>query len=129
MKKTIIVFDGYCILCSNFVSFITKLDKDDEFRFTTFESKFISNNYPKISLLDTVFVIDSSENILTKSKAVIFCLKKIKKLYLISILLRIFPLIFLDFVYGLVSRHRYKLFGKKNECSYPNKILKSKILS
>ena len=129
MKKTIIVFDGYCILCSNFVSFITKLDNDDEFRFTTFESKFISNNYPKISLLDTVFVIDSSENILTKSKAVIFCLKKIKKLYLISILLRIFPVIFLDFVYGLVSRHRYKLFGKKNECSYPNKILKSKILS
>ena len=129
MKKTIIVFDGYCILCSNFVSFITKLDKDDEFRFTTFESKFISNNYPKISLLDTVFVIDSSENILTKSKAVIFCLKKIKKLYIISILLRIFPVIFLDFVYGLVSRYRYKLFGKKLECSYPNKILKSKILS
>ena len=129
MKKTIIVFDGYCILCSNFVSFITKLDKDDEFRFTTFESKFISNNYPKISLLDTVFVIDSSENILTKSKAVIFCLKKIKKLYIISILLRIFPVIFLDFVYGLVSRYRYKLFGKKIECSYPNKILKSKILS
>ena len=129
MKKTIIVFDGYCILCSNFVSFITKLDKDDEFRFTTFESKFISNNYPKISLLDTVFVIDSSENILTKSKAVIFCLKKLKKLYIISILLRIFPVIFLDFVYGLVSRYRYKLFGKKLECSYPNKILKSKILS
>ena len=49
MKKTIIVFDGYCILCSNFVSFITKLDNDDEFRFTTFESEFISNNYPKIS--------------------------------------------------------------------------------
>ena len=129
MKKTIIVFDGYCILCSNFVSFITKLDKDDEFRFTTFESKFISNNYPKISLQDTVFVIDPSENILTKSKAVIFCLKKIKKLYIISILLRIFPVIFLDFVYGLVSRYRYKLFGKKIECSYPNKILKSKILS
>lgn len=129
MKKTIIVFDGYCILCSNFVSFITKLDKDDEFRFTTFESKFISNNYPKISLQDTVFVIDPSENILTKSKAVIFCLKKIKKLYIISILLRIFPVIFLDFVYGLVSRYRYKLFGKKLECSYPNKILKSKILS
>ena len=129
MKKTIIVFDGYCILCSNFVSFITKLDKDDEFRFTTFESKFISNNYPKISLQDTVFVIDPSENILTKSKAVIFCLKKIKKLYMISILLRIFPVIFLDFVYGLVSRYRYKLFGKKIECSYPNKILKSKILS
>ena len=129
MKKTIIVFDGYCILCSNFVSFITKLDKDDEFRFTTFESKFISNNYPKISLQDTVFVIDPNENILTKSKAVIFCLKKIKKLYIISILLRIFPVIFLDFVYGLVSRYRYKLFGKKLECSYPNKILKSKILS
>ena len=129
MKKTIIVFDGYCILCSNFVSFITKLDKDDEFRFTTFESKFISNNYPKISLQDTVFVIDPNENILTKSKAVIFCLKKIKKLYIISILLRIFPVIFLDFVYGLVSRYRYKLFGKKIECSYPNKILKSKILS
>ena len=129
MKKTIIVFDGYCILCSNFVSFLTKLDKDDEFRFTTFESNFISNNYPKISLLDTVFVICPSKNILTKSKAVIFCLKKIKKLYIISILLRIFPVIFLDFVYGLVSRYRYKLFGKKLECSYPNKILKSKILS
>ncbi len=129
MKKTIIVFDGYCILCSNFVSFLTKLDKDDEFRFTTFESNFISNNYPKISLLDTVFVIAPSKNILTKSKAVIFCLKKIKKLYIISILLRIFPVIFLDFVYGLVSRNRYKLFGKKLECSYPNKILKSKILS
>ena len=129
MKKTIIVFDGYCILCSNFVSFITKLDKDDEFRFTTFESDFISNYYPKISLLDTVFVIDPSKNILTKSKAVIFCLKKIKKLYIISVLFKIFPHIFLDFLYDLVATYRYKFFGKKLKCSYPNKILKSKILS
>ena len=35
----------------------------------------------------------------------------------------------LDFLYDLVARYRYKFFGKKLKCSYPNKILKSKILS
>ena len=41
----IIVFDGYCVLCDNFVKWIAKKDKYNKIHFTTFESDYINKNY------------------------------------------------------------------------------------
>jgi predicted DCC family thiol-disulfide oxidoreductase YuxK len=107
----IIVFDGYCILCDNFVKWIAKKDKDYKIHFTTFESNYINNNLFK------------------KSEAVILCLKTIKCSKILISVFEIIPKTILDIGYSLVAYFRYKIFGKKKICSLPNTIISERILS
>ena len=125
----IIVFDGYCILCDNFVKWIAKKDKDYKIHFTTFDSIYINKNYSEIKLKNSVVVIDSKKNLYQKSEAVIICLKTIDYNKTLVSALEITPKTILDIGYSLVAFFRYKIFGKKKICSLPNTIISERILS
>ena len=125
----IIVFDGYCILCDNFVKWIAKKDKDYKIHFTTFDSIYINKNYSEIKLKNSVVVIDSKKNLYQKSEAVIICLKTIDYNKTLVSALEITPKTILDIGYSLVAFFRYKIFGKKKICSLPNTIVSERILS
>lgn len=125
----IIVFDGYCILCDNFVKWIAKKDKDYKIHFTTFDSIYINKNYSEIKLKNSVVVIDSKKNLYQKSGAVILCLKTIDYNKTLVSALEITPKTILDIGYSLVAFFRYKIFGKKKICSLPNTIISERILS
>lgn len=125
----IIVFDGYCILCDNFVKWIAKKDKYYKIHFTTFDSIYINKNYSEIKLKNSVVVIDSKKNLYQKSEAVIICLKTIDYNKTLVSALEITPKTILDIGYSLVAFFRYKIFGKKKICSLPNTIVSERILS
>ena len=125
----IIVFDGYCVLCDNFVKWIAKKDKNHKIHFTTFESDYINKNYSEIKLKNTVVVINSKKNFFKKSEAVILCLKTIDYNKTLISVLEIIPKAILDTGYSLVAFSRYKIFGKKKKCSLPNSIVSKRILS
>ena len=125
----IIVFDGYCVLCDNFVKWIAKKDKYNKIHFTTFESDYINKNYSEIKLKNSVVVINSKKIFFKKSEAVILCLKTIDYNKTLKAILEIIPKTILDIGYSLVAFFRYKIFGKKKICSLPNTIISEKILS
>ena len=125
----IIVFDGYCVLCDNFVKWISKKDKYNKIHFTTFESDYINKNYSEIKLKNSVVVINSKKIFFKKSEAVILCLKTIDYNKTLIAILEIIPKTILDIGYSLVAFLRYKIFGKKKICSLPNTIISEKILS
>ena len=125
----VIVFDGYCVLCDNFVKWIAKKDKDHKIHFTTFESDYINKNYSEIKLKNSVVVINSKKIFFKKSEAVILCLKTIDYNKTLIAILEIIPKTILDIGYSLVAFLRYKIFGKKKICSLPNTIISEKILS
>ena len=124
----IIVFDGYCLLCDNFVKWIAKKDKDYKIRFTTFESDYIIKNYSEIKLKNSVVVIDSNNKFFRKSGAVILCLKIIDYNKSLMSIFEIIPRPILDILYSLVAVSRYKIFGKKKNCSLPSNIISERIL-
>ncbi|MAV00767.1 MAG: hypothetical protein CMC37_04240 [Flavobacteriaceae bacterium] len=128
MKKIIVVFDGFCILCNRYVLLISERDLNNKFYFTTFQSRFIKDNYPKIKLANTVFVITEENEILTKSEAIIYCLSNIRFNKLCLKLIRYVPFVILDFIYNIIAIYRYKTFGKYNKCTIPKNISKIKIL-
>ena len=76
MKRNIVVFDGYCIMCSKYVLWLTKRNKTKNIYFTHFESKYIKENLPEIKLGNTVFVINENKQILVRSKAVKHCINQ-----------------------------------------------------
>ena len=128
MKKIIIVFDGYCILCSDCVLWIYKKNKLKNIFYTHFESDFIKNNYPNLKLENTVYLVDENENFLKMSKAIKYCTNFIEMNFILKFFIKITPAFILDIIYRLISRYRYVIFGKKNVCSYPRELHQNQML-
>ena len=126
--KKIILFDGICTLCNNFIVFIAKNDKKDIFRFLPLQNKninrFINTKNINIKDLKSIVLIEN-KNPKYKSNAAIEILININKIFLLCKVFYIIPRIIRDMIYNLIAKNRYKIFGRVEYCS----ILKSKVNS
>ena len=128
MKKTVIVFDGYCVLCNNYVAWLAKKDTHKSIWFTTFNSNFIKVNYPALELDNTLYVLTEEGDILKKSRAIKHVLNKLPLNFLFRLIVHLIPLFVSNFFYSLVASKRYKIFGKYESCQMPSSLLKERIL-
>ena len=128
LKHEIIIYDGVCVLCNFFIRWILKKDQDFNFKVTNLQSNFTKTNYIEVTKVDSVAVILKDGGILQKSKAVAYILKKIKRLLLIRLLLIVFPSFLSNFIYDLIAKSRYLLFGKYSSCPVLVGNLKSRII-
>ena len=128
LKHEIIIYDGVCVLCNFFIRWILKKDQNFNFKVTNLQSNFTKTNYIEVTKVDSVAVILKDGGILQKSKAVAYILKKIKRLLLIRLLLIVFPSFLSNFIYDLIAKSRYLLFGKYSYCPVLVGDLKSRII-
>lgn len=128
LKHEIIIYDGVCVLCNFFIRWILKKDQNFNFKVTNLQSNFTKTNYIEVTKVDSVAVILKDGGILQKSKAVAYILKKIKRLLLIRLLLIVFPSFLSNFIYDLIAKSRYLLFGKYSSCPVLVGDLKSRII-
>ena len=128
MKKIIVVFDGFCVLCNKYVTWTSERNPSKNIFFTNFQSTFIKTNHPEITLDDTIFVITQENKILKKSAAIKYCIKHLNINPVIKFILLFSPNFLLDIFYRIIANNRYKLFGKLDVCSIPNDISKKNIL-
>ena len=128
LKHEIIIYDGVCVLCNFFIRWILKKDQNFNFKVTNLQSNFTKTNYIEVTKVDSVAVILKDGGILQKSKAVAYILKKIKRLLLIRLLLIVFPSFLSNFIYDLIAKSRYLLFGKYSSCPLLVGDLKSRII-
>ena len=128
MEKVIVVFDGFCVLCNYYVSWVSKRNPNKNIFFTNFESNYIKRNYPKLKLGDTIFIIKKDNKILQRSEAIKYCFKYIRLNYFLKTLIRFSPNFLLDIFYRIIAANRYTLFGKNETCLVPDNILKENIL-
>lgn len=116
----IIIFDGVCNMCNSFVNFIVKND-DKKFVFTSIESSAGKNILSSLGYdpdkIDTFIVISFLNNrIYEKSDAAIMVSKKLNFPYNLISYIRFLPKSVRDFMYNLISKNRYFLFGQKEKC-------------
>ena len=128
MEKVIVVFDGFCVLCNNYVRWVSKRNPSKNIYFTNFDSNYIKNNYPKLKLGDTIFIITEDNKLLHRSEAIKYSFKYIRLNYFLKTLIRISPNFLLDIFYRLIASNRYFLFGKLEVCSTPNDVNQENIL-
>lgn len=74
------------------------------------------------------FILIVGDKFYTKSTAALMVSKELN-----SILKTLFPFIvlpafFRDFVYDIIAKNRYKLFGRKDSCRIPTEAEKAKFL-
>jgi predicted DCC family thiol-disulfide oxidoreductase YuxK len=127
----VILFDGVCNLCNGFVQFVLKRDKNKTFQFASLQSKYGTDlslhfNLPTVNF-DTVVLYDG-EKILTKSDAILKITSSLKGIWKATVVFMIVPRFIRNWVYRLVAKNRYKIFGKKDKCMVPDWDVKDRFL-
>lgn len=117
-KERIIVFDGICGLCNKSIDLLMKLDTQKHFRYTSIQGEFVKT-------LDIEPDIDSIifyENgiLYYKSTAILKILRSLGGIWVISNVFYLIPKVIRDFIYDVIAKYRYKIFGKMESCRLPN---------
>ena len=120
--KTLVLFDGYCHLCSRTVQFILKHDKQQKFIFGSLQSeagKQIRKKFHIPDEIDSVIVIHSGKTFYY-SESVFIILKNLGGFRRFFLLFRIIPLKCTDCLYRWIAGKRYRWFRKRATCFLPS---------
>jgi len=116
----IILFDGVCNLCDFSVQFVIKHDKNAYFHFASLQSEVGQDLVKKYHLekLDSIILIKEG-TFYTHSTAAIKIAKHLDGGWKHLSIFRFLPTGMRDFIYKLIAKYRYKIFGKKDVCMMP----------
>jgi len=127
----IILFDGVCNLCSGFVQFIVPRDPEEKFRFASLQSdigkELLAEHDLPTDELESIVLIEGDESYV-KSSAVIRIATLLGGIYAFLRPFRFLPRFLRDWVYDFVADHRYKWFGKKDQCMIPDGDVQSRFV-
>ncbi len=136
-SNPIVLYDGVCGLCNRLVQFVLKNDRNDVFRFASLQSKLAEQILVRHRLrsesLETVYVVLdyglAEERVLSRLQAVVYVLQQLGgPLAYVSAILRVLPAPVQNFLYRLVARNRYRVFGRYETCPLPDSDTRSKFL-
>lgn len=130
-QKQIILFDGVCNFCSFWVDFVLKRDKNDLFKFSAIQSSKgieLVKKYNLDSSWQDTFLLISGNKVYTKSTAALIVCKQLKGIIKILFVFIFIPKLIRDFIYDLIAKNRYRLFGKKEVCRIPTEAEMNKFL-
>jgi len=134
--RTLVLFDGVCVLCNGTIRFLLNRDPPGNLRFAPTQSSLAHEFLIRFGL-DTppegVIVISDAltpaERLYTRSDASAEALRHIKSPYpALGTLLRLIPRWLREFGYGIVARNRYRIFGRYDTCPIPTEEQRSRIL-
>ena len=111
----IVLFDGICNLCNASVRFITRHDKNNTIQFASLQSETAKEILSQLNIdsqkIDSIIFI-SNEKMLIKSDAAIEIAKLLHGFPRLLKYFQFIPRPIRDFVYDLIAKNRYRLFGK-----------------
>lgn len=136
MGNPIFLYDGVCGLCNRGVQLILRRDVEGRFRYAALQSVFakslLARHGANPADLDTVYVVLSSgesELLLARSDAVMFVLRQLGGLWRVPAwFLRCLPRGVRDWLYSLVARNRYGVFGRYEDCPLPRERDRARFL-
>ena len=121
--RPIIVFDGYCALCSGWARFVLRHDREGRFRLLTAQSPLGRALYVHYGLHPD----DYETNILIadgrawfKSEGSIRMAEGLGWPWKLGGVFRVLPIALRDRLYAMIARNRLRLFGKRQTCYAPD---------
>lgn len=127
----VILYDGACVLCSRWVRFVARRDSACRFRFTPIESPYGRTLARALGIdpiePDTNAVIINSLA-LRRSDAALAVASALPGWRWVRFL-RIVPRGMRNFVYDIVARNRYGLFGRNDFCDLGGAALEGRVLT
>lgn len=128
---SILLFDGVCNLCNGLVRFIIRRDRIARIKFAPLQSQAGQSIIQRFDIsgkeINTVVYITGGKHFL-KSSAILHLLKDLGNGWRLFYVFIIVPEFLRNFLYNLIARHRYTIFGKKDICMVPKPDIKGRFL-
>jgi predicted DCC family thiol-disulfide oxidoreductase YuxK len=122
-SSTIIVFDTDCVLCSSWVHFILRYERDQTIRFVSAwsdEGASLAARYGlTVDDLDATYLVVEDGRGLVRSDAGLALIGHLSMPWRALRVLSIFPRLLRDIVYAFIARNRYRWFGHSENCFVP----------
>jgi predicted DCC family thiol-disulfide oxidoreductase YuxK len=128
----VILFDGICNLCNNSVQFVINHDPLGKFKFASLQSEAgqrLIKLYNISAYVNDSFILILDNNVYTKSTAALKVAQQLKGPVSLLYGFILVPQFIRNIVYNIISRNRYKWFGKKDACMIPSKEINAKFLN
>jgi predicted DCC family thiol-disulfide oxidoreductase YuxK len=131
LRKPLIVFDGICHLCTGFVRFVIRWDRDALFQFLPAQSPRGEALYARMDLKSgdwdsNLLVIEG--HVYTELDAFIEITRRFGGLWRLMPILYAIPRSLRDWFYNRLARNRYRWFGKRDVCYLPTPELAARFL-
>ena len=127
----VILFDGVCNFCNGAVNFVISRDRDGYFKFAALQSAVGEELLDKHRIdkveTDSVVLIEDDKAYL-HSSAALRIVRRLPGLWPILYGLIIVPKGIRDWAYRLFAKHRYRLFGRREECMIPTPEIRARFL-
>jgi predicted DCC family thiol-disulfide oxidoreductase YuxK len=127
----IIVFDAVCVLCTANARFVLRHDKQGMFRLASMQGAVGSALYKRFGIdpgnPETLIVVTGAVA-LRDSAAVLAIWSMLGWPWRALAIFRLVPRPLRDWLYRLIARHRYRLFGRRQTCWIPSAEQADRIL-
>ena len=130
-EKYVILFDGICNFCNSSVNFIIKRDNKNRFMFASLQSESgrkLLNHFGLDSENLKTIILTVGEKYYTKTTAALKIAKELRGAWKLFYVFIIVPPFIRDIFYNMISKYRYRWFGKRNACRIPSPEEKEKFL-
>jgi predicted DCC family thiol-disulfide oxidoreductase YuxK len=117
--RPIIIFDGHCVVCSAWARFVLRHDKRATFRLMAAQSPLGQAVFRHLQLDPTHFetnILLEDGHAWFKSAGTIRMFVRLGFPWSLARVLRVFPRRWLDALYDVVARNRFKWFGRQDVC-------------
>lgn len=132
MHRSVLVFDGVCVLCSTWVDFVLRHDRAGRYRFSAMQT-------PTGRALLTAHHLDPDDPrsfllledgiAYTDTDGILRVLRSLGRGWsAVAVLIRIVPRFIRDPVYRWTARNRYRIFGRHAACRMPDPNLADRFL-
>jgi predicted DCC family thiol-disulfide oxidoreductase YuxK len=123
----LVLYDGVCGLCSRLLQFLLEHDRRAVFVFASLQSetgramvqRFGADPNELSSFHVLVHYRTGHVQMFSRSRAALFVASQLGWPWKAAVMARVLPTSFLDRVYDVVARHRYRLFGRFEQCLIP----------
>jgi predicted DCC family thiol-disulfide oxidoreductase YuxK len=131
LRHPLIVFDGVCHLCTGFVRFVIRRDRDGLFQFLPAQSPRGEALYARLGLKSgdwdsNLLVLEGSVH--TELDAFIEIARRFGGPWRLTPILYAIPRPWRDWLYNRIARNRYRWFGRRAACYLPTPELAARFL-
>ncbi len=130
-EHPIIVFDGVCVMCSGWIDFVLRFDKSEQIKFIVAQSDLGRAIYRHYQLDDREF----PTNILIIDGCAYFKWDGTMRMFALLgwpwkavTFTNFLPAPWLDRAYDWIAAHRFRWFGKREQCRVPSDEVRARFL-
>jgi predicted DCC family thiol-disulfide oxidoreductase YuxK len=130
IEKSIVFFDGECVMCNGFVDLLLKVDPSSRMQVAPLQGETARQLLPPLPTdraAWSIFYKDET-HLYQESDAFIHICQRLGGLWSVFSLIWLVPRPIRDGIYRMVARNRYRAFGRRSTCRMPSEQEKNRFL-